>query len=251
MRIIAIFYCLFFCTTNKCVAQTETDYSKLSQDLLYAVRTDAPTTNYQEQLASVDAELLNSQLSHDTARKAFWINIYNAYTQIRIKNDSDLYKNRNRFFSNKFIVIANQKLSLDFIEHGILRRSKLKLSLGYLNKIWKSKFEKKFRVDKLDYHIHFALNCGAKSCPPIAFYTPEYIDKQLSLATKAYLKNEVEVDTIKNTVSVPAILSWFRRDFGGKKKIIKILQEQTIVRNEEQPKIVWKKYSWALAANAF
>ncbi len=56
--------------------------------------------------------------------------------------------------------------SLDEIEHGILWRSKCKLSLGYFNKIFKSRFEKAFRVDKLDYRIHFALNCGAPEMNP-------------------------------------------------------------------------------------
>jgi Protein of unknown function, DUF547 len=251
MRIIAIFYCLLICPIDKCMAQTETDYSRLSQDLLYAVRTDVGTKNYQEQLALVDVAILCRQLNSDTARKAFWINIYNAFTQIGLKNDSNLYKHRNRFFASKFIVIAKHKLSLDLIEHGILRRSKSKLSLGYFNKLCKSKFEKKFRVNKLDYRIHFALNCGAKSCPPIAFYTAENIERQLSVATKSYLKNEVMGDTLNNTVSVPAILSWFRRDFGGKRNIIKILQAQTIVRENAHPKIVWKKYDWTLAGNVF
>ena len=80
-------------------------------------------------------------------------------------------------------------MSLDDIEHGILRRSKIKWSEGYFNKLFPSKFEKENRVNKVDYRIHFALNCGARSCPPIAFYDPEKLDKQLDVATMIYLKS--------------------------------------------------------------
>ena len=38
-------------------------------------------------------------------------------------------------------------------------------------------------VDVIDFRIHFALNCGAKSCPPIAFYSYDKINDQLDLAT--------------------------------------------------------------------
>ncbi|MEQ1678413.1 MAG: DUF547 domain-containing protein, partial [Chitinophagaceae bacterium] len=142
-------------------------------------------------------------------------------------------------------------ISLDLIEHGILRRSKAKLSLGYFNKLFKSRFEKKFRVEKLDYRVHFALNCGAKSCPPIAFYKPEQIDKQLDLATKVYLKNEVLFNGKDLTVEVPAILSWFRADFGGKRGITRLLRQQQLIPDSTTPAIRWKEYDWAIASNVF
>ncbi|MFW1581992.1 DUF547 domain-containing protein, partial [Vibrio parahaemolyticus] len=62
-----------------------------------------------------------------------------------------------------------------------------------------------------------ALNCGAKSCPPIAFYDDAKLDAQLDIATKAYLIGSVTYDSNANKVYVPALLSWFRGDFGGKK----------------------------------
>jgi hypothetical protein len=106
---------------------------------------------------------------------------------------------------------------LDDIEHGILRRSKVKWSFGYFNKLFPSAFEKKHRVDTLDYRIHFSLNCGAISCPPIAFYKPEQLDKQLEVATKVYLSGEAAYNEADNTVALPALMGWFRGDFGGKK----------------------------------
>ena len=178
--------------------------------------------------------------------KAFWINLYNAYTNALLHKDPDQYKNRNQFFKTKNIVIAGKTFSLDKIEHGILRRSKIKWSLGYLSKLFPDKTEKKLRVDKLDNRIHFALNCGAKSCPPIAFYNPENLNTQLDVASKAYLSAEINYNSKTNILELPAILSWFRRDFGGKKKIIELLKSQQLLPSTVNPAITFKKYDWAL-----
>lgn len=66
--------------------------------------------------------------------------------------------------------------------------------------------EKEQRVDKAGYRIHFALNCGAKSCPPIAFYKPRQMDRQLEMATKPYLEGEAEYNEGENTVALLAIM---------------------------------------------
>ena len=146
---------------------------------------------------------------------------------------------------NKLLLRA-KNLSLDDIEHGILRHSKIKWSLGYFNKLFPGQFEKDNRVGKLDYRIHFALNCGAKSCPPIAFYTPEQINKQLDVATLVYLKGESEYKEAENKVYVPALMGWFRRDFGGKKKMKLLLSKLAIIPQGTDPAIHFKKYDWGL-----
>lgn len=249
---VAFFYVLYFLLfTTAGMGQGQVDGIKLSQELLYAVKTGEPADAVQASLANISPEELQNQLSSDAERKSFWLNIYNAFTQLQLKKDSGSYLSRSRFFKNKFILIAGKNISLDLIEHGILRRSKAKFSLGYFNKLFKSRFEKKFRVEKLDYRVHFALNCGAKSCPPIAFYKPEQIDKQLDLATKVYLKNEVLFNGKDLTVEVPAILSWFRADFGGKKGITRLLRQQQLIPDSTTPAIRWKEYDWAIASNVF
>lgn len=227
------------------------DYVRISQDFLYAVKVGEETKNYIDTLANANSITLSNQLNNDKKRIGFWLNIYNGFTQVTLKNNPDQYKTRNSFFSNKQIKIAGQKLSLDDIEHGILRRSKIKWSEGYLSKIFPSKFEKMFRVDSLDYRIHFALNCGAKSCPAIAFYKPENIDQQLDLAIKVYLSAECEYDTLTNVVKVPALMGWFRNDFGGKRNMQTILKENDIIPQESFPKISFKKYDWSLSLDNY
>ena len=52
-------------------------------------------------------------------------------------------------------------------------------------------------------------------------------------------------------VYLPAILSWFRRDFGGKKKIIRLLKQKNILQANADPKISFKKYDWSIYLNNY
>ncbi len=224
---------------------------RLSQDMMYAAKTGADTTVLQNELNEISLEILTTSLKKAEDKKAFWINLYNAYTQILLKKNPLAYKKRNQFFKTKQIKIAGKELSFDEIEHGILRKSKIKWSLGYLNKLFPGKTEKTLRVNDVDYRIHFALNCGATSCPPIAFYNPQTINAQLDAATRAYLSGEAEYDSTKNIVTLPALMGWFRHDFGGKKGMITILKKHAVIPADSQPKIKFNKYDWTLSLNNY
>ena len=227
-----------------------TNYIQISQKLLYAVRTGESSENMVSQLKLANGKELTEQLSTDSEKKAFWLNIYNAFIQKILSENPESYKTRNSFFTRRQITIAGMALSPDDIEHGILRRSKAKWSMGYFNKLFPSGFEKNYRVDTLDNRIHFALNCGAKSCPPIAYYSPENINRQLELATKSYLQNESYFEREINTIYLPRIMSWFRGDFKGKKGIKKLLKEYSITENDDV-NIKFKKYDWTLFLNNY
>jgi thiol-disulfide isomerase/thioredoxin len=234
---------------NKSIAQvppTNNTLVQLSQEFMYAAKTGEATQQYITRLQNLSMESLKDTIKTDDEKMAFWINLYNTFTQVALKNNPGAYKSRSQFFGNKQIEIAGQNFSLDDIEHGILRRSKIKWSLGYLNKIFPGKIEKELRVNNLDYRLHFALNCGAKSCPPIAFYKPETISQQLELATKAYLTSEAEYDKDANILKLPALMGWFRKDFGGKKNMLRLLEQLSIVPAGAKPTIKFKKYDWDL-----
>ncbi len=233
-------------TKKEEVEASQNKLVQLSQEFMYAAKTGDETATFITQLKNSSINDITATIKTDDDKKAFWINLYNAYTQVSLKKNPDQYKNRKQFFTRKQIEIAGKEFSLDDIEHGILRRSKIKWSLGHLNKLFPGRTEKKLRVDRLDYRLHFALNCGAKSCPPIAFYKPENINQQLELATKAYLRSEAAYDEKMNTVELPTLMSWFRRDFGGKKKMIELLQQLSIVPADKKPKIKFKTYDWTL-----
>ena len=219
---------------------------KLSQDFMYAAKTKESTSAYIKQLQDLNYNELLTGLKTDDDKKAFWINLYNAYTNALLHANPGQYKSRNKFFKNKNIIVAGKTFSLDKIEHDILRRSSIKWSLGYFSKLFPNKTEKDLRVSTLDYRIHFALNCGAKSCPPIAFYNPENLNTQLDVATKAYLSAEANYNEQTNILQLPAILSWFRRDFGGKKKMVALLKSKQLLPSAVNPNIKFKKYDWTL-----
>ena len=229
--------------------QTETsnepDLLRLSQDLLYATRVN----NFHEadslklHLQQMDADLLLTHLNSDALKKAFWINIYNAFIQDILSNSPEKYERRSDFFGKNQIQLAGHSFSFDFIEHGILRRSKNKISLGYFNKLFPGKLEKLLRVEKPDYRIHFALNCGAESCPPIAFYSANEIDVQLEMAEKAFIISRSRVDG--ENVYVSKIFSWFRADFGGKKGIKLLLLKHGVI-HDAKSRIKFETYNWRL-----
>ncbi len=183
---------------------TQTNLIQIAQDLLYATKVKKPYDEHLEALKNVTLSELQATLNTPDQQLSFWINIYNAFIQIEFAKTPN-HKPKD-FFTRKCIPIAQTIVSFDFIEHGILRRSKFKYSLGYFNKLFPNKMEKTLRVQKVDYRIHFALNCGAKSCPPIAFYTPENINEQLDLATAAYLENESIYHPEKNSIEIAKLM---------------------------------------------
>lgn len=227
-----------------------TDYEALSADLLLQVKTESDYAAQLNDLQRISLDDLSQQLNADAKRLAFWLNIYNAFIQIKARTDRHLLENdKKTFFKRRFIPIGNEQFSFDDIEHGILRHSKNKISLGYWGKCFVSQREKKLRVEQLDYRIHFALNCGAKSCPPIAFYESADIDRQLRLATAAYLQSEC---TYKDqTLYVPKLFWWFKADFGGREGMLRILKANEIdlkneIPNLQKVRIEYRAYDWTL-----
>jgi hypothetical protein len=95
------------------------------------------------------------------------VNLYNAFVQDALIRHPEQYHDRRAFFRERRHTVASTDLSLDIIEHGILRHSKWKYGLGYVPNSFPSAFERQHRVPEIDPRVHFALNGGAESCPPI------------------------------------------------------------------------------------
>jgi len=240
MRIIA----LVFFTLSVTALNAQMKGLELAEDLFYNFKMDYSYQEYQNELAAYSLDSLAKELNTDAKRKTFWINIYNVYAQIKMQQNPEGYKKKFRFFKEKWIVIGGELFSLNQIEHGILRRSKCLLTRGATNKLFVSKREKLLRVDSLDLRIHFALNCGAESCPPIAYYELESLDEQLNLATTGFLNATTRVDTTRNEVNVSRILSWYRGDFNGKKGMVNLLKEYQVIPTNLDPKVKFSPYSW-------
>jgi hypothetical protein len=194
---------------------TADDPLALARTYLLAVGRGEPTDEAEAALAALDGDALAAL--DDDARTAFWTNVYNAAVQVRLRERPDLLRglSRVRFFARPFVTVAGHALSPNDVEHGLLRGSRLSVGLGYLPRPRPDAFERTHRVGDPDPRVHFALNCGAASCPAVAAYDADALDDQLDLATRAYLDGAVRYDPRTDTVTVPRLLLWYRGDFGG------------------------------------
>ena len=127
---------------------------------------------------------------------AFWINTYNAYTIKLIINNYPVksIKSIGGWFSSpwkiKFIKLFGKKISLDMIEHQIIRK----------------KFD--------EPRIHFAVNCAAKSCPKIMnkAWTEGNIQRYLTKQTKAFLANSTHNKITADKLELSKIFDWYGKD---------------------------------------
>lgn len=136
-------------------------------------------------------------------------------------------------------------ISFAKIEHGIIRKSQWSLGLGLIRTWFPNRFERKLRVSKRDYRVHFALNCGAKDCPPVTIYQAEYLNAQFKKSTESYLKKTTKYNIAKNEVAITSLFSWFRGDFGSKTDVKKILKTQGLIPTTNV-EIIYKNYDWTL-----
>lgn len=167
-------------------------------------------------------EELTSQLQNvnltdlsENEKKAFFINLYNALTihgLARMEALPDSVLNVQQFWKKTSYNVAGHTFSLDDIEHGILRGNKPHPSS--MNPPFNPKDLRLKFVCTLDPRIHFALVCGAVSCPVINVYTAENLDRALEDATKNFCKQEVSMFTETDEIWLSKIFQWYMDDFG-------------------------------------
>jgi hypothetical protein len=168
-----------------------------------------------------DLEPARFEVPHDQLEaRAFWINLYNALTlqaMVHTKIQKSVLEFPGFFDCCAYRVYAGSlefTLTLSEIEHGVLRGNRAVL------------FSAPFapndpRLDlilPLEPRIHFALNCGAISCPPICAYQAENVEAQLEIATRSYLQS---VRLEHGVVIVPRLLQWYAKDFGNPLEFIR------------------------------
>lgn len=247
-----LFLILFLFLSPISVLLAVTPPEELSIQFFEAVKNNQSdlAERYASDLANLNPNELKIALDTDEKILAFWINIYNTNVQYILKKEPSKFEDRGAFFKAKQIHVAGEMLSFDIIEHGILRRSKSKLSLGFIRKIRVGKFERKFRIKHVDPRIHYALNCGAKSCPPIVAYHAATLDAELDKSVKDYLKIHCVVG--EHDVKVPVLFSWFRADFGGKRGIRRFLERYEITtKNDKKKELKFLDYDWTLALDPY
>jgi hypothetical protein len=150
------------------------------------------------------------QLDHrrlDRAEQfAFLANLYNAKTleivadEYPVKSIKDIALGGDRFawitagpWKAKVLKIGGVELSLDDIEHAILRPT--------------------FK----DARVHYALNCASVGCPNLGTdaFTGAKLNDQLEAAARAYVNSKRGVAVDGERIVISSIYVWYKADFGG------------------------------------
>lgn len=170
-------------------------------------------------LQCMDPVALASTMT-DAEKMVFGIHLYNvmvrhAYIKVGIPIKAN---QRGSFFTGVCYNVANQILSLDDVEHGMIRAN-IRHPYHLHKQFVGDDLRRAWAVSKLDPRIHFTLFCGANSCPPINSYTVETLESELQLATEAFCQEDANVliDAENNTLHLSMIFKWYRSDFGVSK----------------------------------
>ncbi len=146
--------------------------------------------------ADVDALARPEQL-------AFWVNLYNAATlrlvleRYPVRSIRDISLGGGLFetgpWGAKLVAVKGEWLSLDDIEHRILRP------------LWR------------DPRIHYVVNCASLGCPdmPPAPLTGANAESVLDASARAYINHPRGAAVIGGRLEVSSIYRWYREDFGG------------------------------------
>jgi hypothetical protein len=150
--------------------------------------------SYVAALAAVDLATLSA-----SELQALFVNAYNAYTVrtilSRVTSDGtyriESIQDIENVFTREDHVVGGFRLSLDNIEHNVLRPT--------------------FR----DPRLHFAVNCASISCPPLptSAFTGVGIDSELEGAAMSTLRNRDYVSVDGDALVLTKILEWYGSDF--------------------------------------
>ncbi|MBL6445118.1 DUF547 domain-containing protein [Fulvivirga sp. 29W222] len=166
---------------------------------------------------------------------AYWINVYNAFTVKLIIDHYPLKSIRdldpwlsiptiNTVWHKNFFKIGGKEITLDEIEHNILRRE----------------FE--------EPRIHFAINCASYSCPPLRSeaYRASIIDEQLNEQAIRFI-NDPQRNGIKNDqVALSSIFKWFEEDFTRGASLIEYVNQYSQTHISDDADVVYMPYDWRL-----
>jgi len=116
------------------------------------------------------------------------------------------------FFGRAAYRIDGAVFSPDDVEHGILRGNRRRV-IPPLRPFGTRDPRLVLAVEPLDPRVHFAINCGARSCPPVDVYRSKTIEAQLDLAARGFVNAEVALEDGRLVCS--RLFKWYRRDFDG------------------------------------
>ena len=129
---------------------------------------------------------------------AYWINAYNAFVIRGIVDKYPLASVKDAFlfsgfFNRQKFVAGMRELTLDDIENGIIR------------------------PEYRDPRIHFAVNCGALSCPQLynRAFTGQTLDSMLERGIERFAVNPKHIRLEGGQLTLSKILDWYGKDFSA------------------------------------
>ncbi|MGY0426331.1 MAG: DUF547 domain-containing protein [Polaribacter sp.] len=163
-------------------------------------------------------------------KKAFWINVYNAYTlkiilqEYPIKSITNIKKKGKTAWKIPFVKVGGKTYTLDHIEHKILRKT------------------------LFDPRIHVGVNCASKSCPKLLniAFTEKNIDTELDRLMKDFVNDSLRNKITEKKVEISSIFKWFKEDFTKKGSVIDFLNKYSSTKINSKAKISYLKYDWSL-----
>ena len=222
----------------------------------YACKKDREYERFEE--TACEIQCVNMKDMNDNTKLAFGINLYNvmishAFIKVGIPENG---AQRCAFYGSVAYNVGDNILSFDDLEHGILRAN-IKKPYAMKSPFPSGDRRKELIVSNPDPRVHFALNCGANSCPPISKYTPAAIDEELRVAAMAFCEsnNNVLINEDKMEIELTMILKWYRSDFASSQsklpeKLVtylrgdKKLQLQSMIDSKKPIKIKYFTYDW-------
>ena len=136
----------------------------------------------------------------DAQATAYWANLYNAVTLDVVLDDYPIKSIRSLGafstgpWKREVVTVEGETLSLDNIEHDILR------------------------VDFATPYIHYMVNCASFGCPNLRaeLWTADGLDADQKTAAAAFINSDRGVKIRKDgRIAVSKIFNWFSEDFGA------------------------------------
>ena len=227
----AVLLCVFFSLILQ--GQGETEHTLWTQ-ILQSHVTDKGEVNYKalqqhpEELEQYLNNLKENQPQDswsENRQKAYWINVYNAYTIQLILNNYPVksIKDIKNPWDKNFIPYEGSKIALNTVEHKILRKMN-------------------------DPRIHFAIVCASESCPKLKnlAFEEATLDSQLDLATQEFLNDTSKNLISKNSLLLSKIFKWFRKDFEVNGSLIDFIDKYSKKDIDPKAKVKFKDYNWDL-----
>jgi len=188
---------------------------------------------------------------------AFWMNLYNVLVihGVVALGIKDSVKEVWRFFKRVQYQIGDLHFTPHEIEHGILRGNRR--PPASLFSVFHEKDPRLQRtIDPMDPRIHFTLVCASSSCPPIEVFTPENLEKELTVSGQTFLNaGGVKIDRKRKRVSLSRIFKWYGNDFGPTvaerlRFIAPFLYDQEdkeyLIENAQNVSVEYQDYDWRL-----